>query len=202
MKGRCMSTTATSTRPDELSLPKATNASKRSIEAFAEKAAGILGYEVGEEIEPIVKKLGGRLHYQWYSVEETCDVGLRIPESIPKFASDHYSGVLVVKGPNDFDILLSPYTGILRDRFTIAHELGHYFLHSRQGETPLVAARMDSELPEWEANWFAAAFLMPEGKLREFWEKRPHDSYAGASFFQVSQQAYEVRAKSLGLILD
>lgn len=49
-----------------------------------------------------------------------------------------------------------------RDRFTIAHELGHFFLHP-QG-CPL--SRMNSPVPayrdpEWQANTFASEFLMP-----------------------------------------
>lgn len=180
-------------------LPTPTNASKKSIEAFAEKAASVLGYEIGGELEPIVNKIGGRVHYQWYSLQETCKIDREIPLEISGLATDHYSGVVVVKGQNDFDILLSPHTGILRDRFTIAHELGHYFLHSQQGEIPLIAARLESDLAEWEANWFAAGFLMPEVKVREFCEEHSSDTFRGAACFQVSPQAFEVRVKSLGL---
>ncbi len=50
-----------------------------------------------------------------------------------------------------------------RDRFTIAHEVGHYFLH-REG---CMFARTELEVPayrspEWQANTFASALLIPK----------------------------------------
>lgn len=52
-----------------------------------------------------------------------------------------------------------------RDRFTLAHELGHYFMHRN---VDLAMSRIDStyNVPayrksEWQANTFAAALLMP-----------------------------------------
>ena len=54
-----------------------------------------------------------------------------------------------------------------RDRFTLAHEFGHFMLHSSQdyqfartGES--VPAYKD---PEWQANTFASMLLMPRDKI-------------------------------------
>lgn len=52
-----------------------------------------------------------------------------------------------------------------RDRFTAAHELGHFAMHTG---VPLTRARVGDRLPafrlaEPQANQFAAALLMPEG---------------------------------------
>ena len=80
-------------------------------------------------------------------------------------ALDFHSGAIYVHGRGDFDIVLPQFTSPLRDRFTIGHELGHYFLHSRQGERPLVAYRQGSGRLEWEANWFAAGLLMPKDEF-------------------------------------
>lgn len=55
-----------------------------------------------------------------------------------------------------------------RDRFTIAHEIGHYFLH-RKG---VILSRRDSGHvesfydPEWQANTFASFILMPPSLIR------------------------------------
>lgn len=53
-----------------------------------------------------------------------------------------------------------------RDRFTLAHELGHYILN---GSTKVSYARVQSKSqipayrnPEWQANTFAAELLVPE----------------------------------------
>ncbi len=94
-----------------------------------------------------------------------------------------------------------------RDRFTIAHELGHLFLHYPQFKAsnpsiPMKATRwVDASDPEqqraeWEANWFAAAFLMPGGAFSACWRGVVRDA---ASRFAVSTQAAEIRAKDLGL---
>ena len=62
------------------------------------------------------------------------------------------------------DVHLGACDGVGRDRFTAAHELGHYLLHR---DVPLkyhravsggLKAYVDSE---WQANEFAAALLMP-----------------------------------------
>jgi hypothetical protein len=73
-------------------------------------------------------------------------------------------------------ILLSPMDGYTARRFTLAHELGHYFLHSVDWTTfeldnPNFGARRVYGVKPWtpnylseaddEANWFAAALLMP-----------------------------------------
>ncbi len=56
-----------------------------------------------------------------------------------------------------------------RHRFTIAHELGHYFLHDDLtrfsrcvGDTKMPSYRD----PEWQANVFASAFLMSRKMIR------------------------------------
>lgn len=53
-----------------------------------------------------------------------------------------------------------------RDRFTLAHEIGHYFMHS---DIDLLLNRIDrnTSIPlyrnsEWQANTFASALLMPD----------------------------------------
>lgn len=70
---------------------------------------------------------------------------------------------------NRITVLNSVYENALnkvgRDRFTIAHEIGHYFLH-RQGYK---FARTTYELPayldpEWQANTFASFLLIPREK--------------------------------------
>lgn len=66
-----------------------------------------------------------------------------------------------------------------RQRFTVAHELGHYFLHEHEGvhfDSKTTGLRMylrneksttGTDLEEREANLFAAELLMPEDLLRQ-----------------------------------
>lgn len=56
-----------------------------------------------------------------------------------------------------------------RHRFTIAHELGHYFMHdditafSRCERNEIIPTYRN---PEWQANVFAAALLMPSELIK------------------------------------
>lgn len=55
-----------------------------------------------------------------------------------------------------------------RDRFTLAHEFGHFMLH---GSQDYQFARTGESLPayrdpEWQANTFASMLLMPRDKIR------------------------------------
>lgn len=128
-------------------------------------------------------KLGGNIHYE-------------APDDF-KRSED---GSIVVHGPGQFDIYISSFTGPLRDRFTLAHELGHYFLHSNQGKTRIKASRCGGSKAEWEANWFAAALLMPKVPFANTWQSLSHkDSATIAALFRVSKQAAEYRIKSLAL---
>ncbi|MDU4728008.1 MULTISPECIES: ImmA/IrrE family metallo-endopeptidase [Clostridium] len=63
------------------------------------------------------------------------------------------------------DVYDRAISGCGRDRFTIAHEIGHYLLHNnssvklaRLGENKTIEAYRN---PEWQADTFAAELLMP-----------------------------------------
>lgn len=63
------------------------------------------------------------------------------------------------------DVYNGAVYGVGMHRFTVAHEIGHYFLHNARS---VVLARVDSKEkvpafkdPEWQANCFAGELLMP-----------------------------------------
>jgi len=164
---------------------KPTNIRRADIEMFAEKISSkysLTQFE-GKNEDPLsefVTKLGGNIYYQ-----------------NPSDLAASESGSIKVWEQNNFEIYLSTFTGPLRDRFTIAHELGHYFLHSKQGEIPIRASRKGSGRLEWEANWFAAALLMPKKEFNEVSDKFNDDIYSIAGHFQVSTQAVSVRQEQI-----
>lgn len=97
----------------------------------------------------------------------------------------------------------------LRKRFTVAHELGHLFLHlndKQQGNFVdsevlfrhgIVSDSAESK-KEIEANQFAASLLMPEDLVEQEWE-RCYSITRMSSTFQVSLQAMEIRLRTLGM---
>lgn len=170
-----MTGTGVSTHP--LTEPTPIGWSRQQVQAFASETGQSLGYTPGNGLEGLVRQLGGEI--------VRTDL-----ESI------HNTGSIEVRGREDFTISLSPFAGERRTRFTIAHELGHYILHSRLGDIPIRVRRDGSDRVEWEANWFAAGFLMPEQVFRT----KLADGYGNAmlaEFFDVSEAAVEVRRSSL-----
>ena len=91
-----------------------------------------------------------------------------------------------------------------RQRFTVAHEIGHIELNHLESGEFSIACRDSMSSPskanqeEIEANAFAAALLMPEPLVRRA-HKITRDVYNLAIYFGVSRQAMERRLKRLGL---
>lgn len=165
--------------------PIACGLSRNDIEAIAEEVAQHFGYHPGGSLRAFVERLGGTLAYE-------------------TDASFDASGSILMK-PDRFKIGLPHHTGPLRDRFTIAHELGHLFLHYfgfgyHENEVTMVAQRYGSGQIETEANWFAAAFLMPAQLFRETWRRHNGNSHLVAEYFRVSEAAASVRASALRLV--
>lgn len=85
-----------------------------------------------------------------------------------------------------------------RQRFTLAHELGHLLLKSR------LAPKLDEEAA---ANRFAGAFLVPEFEVRkELGERRtwlePNELCVLKKTYGLSMQGWMHRANDLGILSD
>jgi Zn-dependent peptidase ImmA (M78 family) len=124
-----------------------------------------------------------------------------------KFSDEGLSGMVAKRGEN-VTILVNQSDAPFRKRFTIAHELGHYFLHLL-GNGEFVDTQVDlfrdtesdgteRRNAEVQANQFAAALLMPEELVRSvFKETKNVDSLA--RLFNVSEEAMAIRLGRLGL---
>lgn len=87
-----------------------------------------------------------------------------------------------------------------RKLFTLAHELGHYFLHSSVESDVLFRERTDhKEKKEKEADQFAAELLMPESSIRAYWPIAESIQQL-ADIFSVSYLAMKTRLQYLGFI--
>ena len=125
---------------------------------------------------------------------------------------DNESGALV-KENDGFSIYINERHPINRQRFTIAHELGHYFLHrdklkkENQGIVDTIKAvegmphitrikGNGSNKEEKEANRFAARLLMPKSIFKRVY-KSTNSIEEVAEKFRVSVQAAAVRANEV-----
>lgn len=114
-----------------------------------------------------------------------------------------------------FCIHLKPSENVKRERFTIAHELGHLFLHMGYLIDPEKWEKADSlkesafyrdnrySSEEFQANEFAAAFLMPKAEFinvaNRYLQGNKYDTDAIAEHFKVSRKAASNRGKWLGI---
>jgi Zn-dependent peptidase ImmA (M78 family) len=127
---------------------------------------------------------------------------------------DNVSGILVIKQDRAV-IGVNKDHHPHRQRFTIAHEIGHYLLHREAARVFIDAAPVffrdertatGDEPQEIEANTFAAALLMPEQALRDLVRQQPLDVFDDAAVrrfaghFGVSAQAITIRLTRLSLI--
>lgn len=172
----------------EYGVPQQSGLTKDSVNMLAESVASQLKYKPGDALEPVVASLGGRIEYQDLWEMEASS-----------------SGSIQIQKHGDFVIYLASHTGPLRDRFTIAHELGHYVLHFLYPESrgrrigPIQAQRYGTGPVEWEANWFAAGLLMPSESFKKVFKQSDGDLIEVAKKFGVSVQAADIRTKFLGL---
>jgi len=130
------------------------------------------------------------------------------------FENDKVSGVILYK-EEKFNILINKSKAKTRQHFTIAHELGHYFLHSDIIKSEEIIVDGDNFLDgnqilyrldevkrneiETEANNFAASLIMPEKLVRKAWNT-VENAEECAKIFQVSALAMIIRLNRLGLL--
>lgn len=164
------------------SNPVESGLSRRAVDTLASDAALSLSYAPGAPLEPIVNRMGGRLH-----IRNDASIFLR------------------VRAKHDFDVSIFRHTGPVRDRFMIAEALGHYVLHylypkeiKHADPGPIEAPFYATGRLKWEAFWFASAFLMPAPLFRASCKEK--SVHGVASEFGVAAESVERRASYLASI--
>lgn len=173
------------------------NSNKRNaINDFADQVIKILEITPRVDMENIVKVLSGDIQYaeeidgREASIEKIDEGDLKFRITLPLDAHER------------------------RNRFTIAHELGHLFLHmgylvdeDKWDKTPYYKDsayyRSGHSAEEYEANEFAGALLMPRKEFIRIAKENLEDDYYNVSkiadYFDVSVKAAKVRGRFLGL---
>ena len=117
---------------------------------------------------------------------------------------NNYAGMIQRKGASG-TIWVNRFDAWVRQRFTIAHELGHWMLHLTKDGTWAESAAQIAYRPqtpqsteqEQEANRFAAALLMPSPLVNAYLEQEIDDPAVLADIFDVSRQAMDIRIDTL-----
>ena len=139
-------------------------------------------------------------------------IGIRV---VYEQLEDNISGLLVVQEDNTTIAGINSLHHSNRQRFTLAHEIGHYTLHPHSPTVWVDDAMVhfrgeDLHAPatpeEVEANTFAANLLMPEPFLKQDLQGRAIDAMDEAAVrrlaqrYRVSTQALTIRLIELGLL--
>lgn len=163
--------------------------SHNRINEIEDKAREVLGNYLGDiksiappiDVATILKKLNLKLYIANFNNSAVAGAYQRSLNSIYVSADD-------------------PKT---RQLFTVAHELGHYFLEPDKNEDVFYRSQInnfkDNDGSEQEANWFAASLLMPKELVIKYWNENKDEEIMAATF-AVSNAAAHWRLKNLGLI--
>lgn len=155
--------------------------------------------QVTMHAEELIKRLrqGGLLNppVDVYDVAEF--LGLEIVEEV---MDDEMSGYIEPRR-SGWVIGVNKFHHPNRQRFTIAHEIGHFVLHRPTERVVDItfARRLGArDRIENEADQFASDLLMPADEFRRVVTAGEHSLDKLASMFNVSVLAAKVRAQSLG----
>ncbi len=160
-----------------------------------------------QKAREILLQVGATVPVDVYEIARIFNITIR-----RQALEDEVSGMLVVKDKRAI-IGVNENHPETRQRFTIAHELAHYFLHLQDegvfiDATPAFFRDPDSHTglirQEIDANTFAAELLMPADEVYKQLSKEPLAAFDDlgvrrlATHFGVSTQALTIRLTRLG----
>jgi len=165
---------------------------REAIYSFAEKIRKVLELGVPVDLCQVIESLGGEI----WEEELDRDISGKINKVDEKFM-----------------ITLNSLHPDNRKNFTLAHELGHLFLHMGYITDPEKWANINEYVDspyyrigyseeEYEANQFAGALLMPRDEYKKFLDANGDGNRINISkisrYFNVSDEAALTRGKWLG----
>lgn len=140
------------------------------------------------------------------------EIASKVQIKISRAPSKDFSGLLIRKDGRAL-IGVNSEEASVRQRFTIAHELGHFFLHPQKDAFVDYRNHKDSKrdlvttLKERQANSFAAALLIPRKNITKDFKNSAKGlsdyeiTNILAARYEVSEDAMKYRLKDLGLHL-
>ena len=138
--------------------------SRDELRQYANGIREVLGlakhpyFPVVEFLEHVLSEIIPEFEYRYLTYEEMGDKhGVTYPDK----------QIICIRE----DVYDRAYAGMGRDRFTIAHEIGHLLLHS--GEVSMPRYNPGTKIPaykdsEWQANAFAGELLMPDYIIKQY----------------------------------
>ena len=164
--------------------------------------------KIERKAEQLLKKCGERtLPVNLEKITEYLGIEIRYDD-----LDDDVSGFLVVEKGNSTTVINDSHHPN-RQRFTIAHEIGHYCLHVKKNEDNALFVDKkyaihhrdaDSSLGKYklerEANLFASMLLMPKNLVRKAVEEHEIDFFDDSDIFLLARK-FGVSEQALGFRL-
>lgn len=164
-----------------------------------------------EQIQAIIDKYKDQVPVKVGAIAEELGISLVSTTELPP----NNSGSLVKEKNGRYTIYVDQTDSIRRQRFTIAHEIGHFVEHHHREFLDKVGEILNARKTlytrpngtaeattykkiEKEADAFAGDLLMPKDKFIQVWENA-QTLREVADTFGVSEMAANVRAAVLGL---
>ena len=160
-----------------------------------------------------VLKLLDNLELPIDPVEIANAAGINVYKNKFKLCGKDIVAGALVKEKNGFNIYVNEFDCNEMQRFTIAHELGHFYLHlNKYKEDEYIDLHYDTEflsddILEIEANEFAASILMPMEAVVDYYNKifslgvsKSCIIHWLSGIFKVSVEAMHYRLKKLNLM--
>lgn len=114
--------------------------------------------------------------------------------------SDGFSGQ-IIQMPQITGIMYNSTHSQHRQRYTVAHELGHFMMNHILTATYKEVVNLKNKLKiEKEANIFAAELLMPKEMIKNALKSRKYTAKELATLFDVSEEAMWFKIESDSLI--
>lgn len=186
-------------------VPKVQPLSRQAIEGIAEAFVARVSPSTldGSKALPVE-------HIAEFKLADLFGVQFHV-DNLPSGVEGRFEGQTLTLATEVYNQLLR---GVPRSRFTVAHEIGHCAMHRRilqflnsETNTKAVALYRRDTIesfrdPEWQANVFAGAVLMPIGAVKTIEASLPHQFRRLlpdrlASRMGVSEEAARIRVRVL-----
>jgi Zn-dependent peptidase ImmA (M78 family) len=137
-------------------------------------------------------------------------IAYRLGLSIDFISLEDVSGVLIIEGEKGFIGVNDSHSSV-RQRFTIAHEIGHYIMHKNEEKLFIdkgysvafrdVRSSSGIDRGEIQANQFAASLLMPKKLLEECIKENELDMSDDLALHELANK-FEVSIQSMAYRLS
>ena len=149
----------------------------------------------------VLRQFGSSLPVNPEAIAAASNIEILAASADPTFADEPYSG-RYMRSPSP-RIFVDRTQSAVRQRFTVAHELGHHFLGHGDSFRDCASSFSTTAWQPHEvaANRFAAELLMPVEVVRAASNRTTVLSVLAAGF-QVSEVAMRFRLQNLGLLSE